>query len=141
MASVTVSSTSARYTQDVQIRQFHLVADEPPEVGGDDRGPKPTEFLLASLGSCKAITLQMYAERKGWPLRQVQVELQETSGGDALEGRVRDRPQIQALLHLEGDLDEEQRQRLLVMADKCPIHKLLSASVDIHTHLATGEAY
>lgn len=140
MNSVTVSSTSAHYTQDIHIRQFRLTVDEPVEIGGDDRGPKPTELLLASLGSCKAITLKMYAERKGWPLNHVHVELTEAIGGDALEGRVRDRPHIKATLHIEGDLTGEQRQRLLVIADKCPIHKMLSASIDIHTELATGIA-
>ncbi|MBD1913096.1 MULTISPECIES: OsmC family protein [unclassified Leptolyngbya] len=140
MKPVTVSSTSARYTQDIHIRQFRLIVDEPVAVGGDDSGPKPTELLLASLGSCKAITLKMYAERKGWSLNHVHVELTEASGGNALEGKGRDRPQIQATLHIEGNLTDEQRQRLLVIADKCPIHKMLSASADIHTQLASGIA-
>lgn len=127
MDSVKVSSTDARYTQNIHIRQFDLVVDEPAELDGDDAGPKPTELLLGSLGACKAITLKMYAGRKGWPLERVDVELTEGMAGK--------RPQIQAALHLEGDLSEEQKQRLLIIADKCPIHKMLSASVDIHTVL------
>jgi putative redox protein len=126
--AVKVSSTDARYTQRIHIRQFELVADEPVDVEGNDAGPKPTELLLGSLGACKAITLKMYAGRKGWPLEQVDVAL--------TEGKAGDRPHIQATLHLEGNLSEEQKQRLLVIADKCPIHKMLSASVDIHTVLA-----
>jgi putative redox protein len=71
MASVTVLSNASRFGQDIAIRQFQLTADEPPSVGGDDRGPTPTELLLAGLGSCKAITIQMYAERKGWSVERV----------------------------------------------------------------------
>lgn len=127
MDSVKVSSTDARYTQNIHIRQFDLVADEPADLDGDDAGPKPTELLLGSLGACKAITLKMYAGRKGWALERVDVEL--------TEGKEGDRPQIQAALYLEGDLSDEQKQRLLIIADKCPIHKMLSASVDIHTIL------
>jgi putative redox protein len=129
--SVKVASTAARYTQTINIRQFELLADEPADLDGDDAGPKPTELLLGSLGACKAITLQMYAGRKGWPLERVEVALTEEPAGD--------RPQIQAILHLTGDLSDEQKQRLLKIADKCPIHKMLSASVDIHTVLATAE--
>lgn len=128
MDAVKVSSTDARYTQTIHIRQFELVADEPVDMEGDDAGPKPTELLLGSLGACKAITLKMYAGRKGWPLERVDVALTEEKAGD--------RPQIQAALHLEGNLSEEQKERLLVIADKCPIHKMLSARVDIHTVLA-----
>ncbi|MEO1147000.1 MAG: OsmC family protein [Cyanobacteria bacterium J06638_22] len=128
MDAVKVSSTDARYTQTIHIRQFELVADETVDMEGNDAGPKPTELLLGSLGACKAITLKMYAGRKGWPLERVDVALTEEKAGD--------RPQIQAALHLEGNLSEEQKERLLVIADKCPIHKMLSASVDIHTVLA-----
>ncbi|MBE9099527.1 OsmC family protein [Vacuolonema iberomarrocanum] len=128
MDAVKVSSTDARYTQNIHIRQFELVADEPVDVDGNDAGPKPTELLLGSLGACKAITLKMYAGRKGWPLERVDVELTEGKAGDRL--------QIEAALHLEGELSDEQKQRLLVIADKCPIHKMLSANVDIHTVLA-----
>jgi putative redox protein len=75
MTSVRITSNDSRYGQDVTIRQFQLQADEPPTLGGDDAGPTPVEWLLTSLGACKAITLQMYAERKGWQLEQVTVDL------------------------------------------------------------------
>ena len=68
MVSVQVSSNGSRFGQAIAIRQFQLTADEPLALGGEDRGPTPTELVLAGLGSCKAITMQMYAERKGWPM-------------------------------------------------------------------------
>ncbi len=127
MSSISVSSTAARFSQDISIRQFRLTADEPPEVGGDDAGATPTEYVLAGLGACKAITIKMYAERKGWPLEHVAVDvaLQKTPDGS----------QIVAQLQLQGDLTDEQRSRLKEIGDRCPIHKLLNAGVEIQTSL------
>jgi putative redox protein len=127
MASVTVSSNASRYGQDIAMRQFQLVADEPASVGGNDRGPTPTELLLAGLGSCKAITIQMYAERKGWSVERVSVQVESQT--------VERQTVILAHLTLEGDLTEEQRQRLREIGDRCPVHRLLSASTPIQTVL------
>ncbi|BDM82009.1 OsmC family protein [Acaryochloris marina] len=127
MISVQVASNHSRYGQDISIRHLNLAADEPPSLGGDDVGPTPTELVLAGLGSCKAITLQMYAERKGWKLESVAVEL---SYDSAVQ-----QPTIQAKLSLRGDLDEKQRQRLRDISDRCPVHKLLTTSVAIQTQL------
>lgn len=127
MASATVLSNASRYGQDIAIRQFQLTADEPPSVGGDDRGPTPTELLLAGLGSCKAITIQMYAERKGWSVERVSVQVESQT--------VERQTVIVAHLTLEGDLTEEQRQRLREIGDRCPVHRLLSASTPIQTVL------
>jgi len=132
MTAVRVVSDGSRFGQAVTIRQFQLTADEPPAVGGDDAGPTPMEYILAGLGSCKAITLQMYAERKGWPLEQVAVELSyEAHQGEYL---------IEAQLTLHGDLDEAQRQRLREISDRCPVHKMLTASVQIQTALVATTA-
>lgn len=129
MASVRVSSNASRYGQDVSIRQFQLVADEPLPLGGDDVGPAPFEWILAGLGSCKAITLKMYAERKGWNLESVVVDLSyDNQDKQAI---------IQAELTLKGDLDDEQRQRLREISDRCPVHRMLTASAQIQTQLAT----
>lgn len=127
MASVQVSSQGSRYGQDVAIRQFQLVADEPTHLGGDDQGPTPTELLLAGLGSCKAITIKMYAERKGWPVENVYVaaELQ----------TVEKHSTITVYLTLVGDLTAEQRDRLREIGDRCPVHRLLSAATPIQTVL------
>ncbi|KAI9134034.1 OsmC family protein [Acaryochloris sp. CCMEE 5410] len=127
MISVQVASNHSRYGQDISIRHLHLAADEPPSLGGDDVGPTPTELILAGLGSCKAITLQMYAERKGWQLESVGVELSYDSDDQP--------PTIQAKLSLEGDLDEQQRQRLRDISDRCPVHKLLTTPISIQTQL------
>ncbi|PZV06346.1 MAG: osmotically inducible protein OsmC [Leptolyngbya sp.] len=129
MASVTVLSNASCFGQDVAIRQFQLTADEPPSMGGDDRGPTPTELLLAGLGSCKAITIQMYAERKGWSVERVSVQVESQT--------VERQTVIVAHLTLEGDLTEEQRQRLREIGDRCPVHRLLSAGTEIQTVLTS----
>lgn len=128
MISVQVASNHSRYGQDISIRHLHLAADEPPSLGGDDVGPTPTELILAGLGSCKAITLQMYAQRKGWKLESVAVELSYDSDEQ--------QPTIQAKLTLKGDLDQQQRQRLRDISDRCPVHKLLTNPIAIQTQLA-----
>ena len=125
MTSVRVSSNASRFGQDVTIRQFQLVADEPPALGGQDAGPAPFEWVLAGLGACKAITLKMYAERKGWKLESVAVDLSYENQDN--------QHHIHAELTLEGELDEEQRQRLRAIADRCPVHRLLTSPVAIQT--------
>ncbi len=127
MASVQISSNGSRFGQDVAIRQFQLVADEPTHLGGSDQGPTPTELLLAGLGSCKAITIKMYADRKGWPVENVYVaaELQ----------TVEKQAVIVVYLTLVGDLTAEQRDRLREIGDRCPVHRLLSAATPIQTVL------
>lgn len=127
MTVVRVASNDSRYGQNVTIRQFQLRADEPTTLGGDDAGPAPFEWILAGLGSCKAITLKMYAERKGWPLEQVAVDLTYS----AQEGS----PLITAHLTLTGDLTDEQRQRLLEISYRCPVHRFLAPSAHIQTQL------
>lgn len=127
MATASVSSNASPFGQDIAIRQFHLVSDEPVEEGGEDAGPKPCELLLASLGSCKAITLKMYAQRKGWPLESVDVALRDE--------KVDNEHRIHATLTLTGDLDDEQRKRLLTISDRCPIQRLLTGEVQVQTRL------
>ncbi|MEM7595000.1 MAG: OsmC family protein [Cyanobacteria bacterium P01_A01_bin.83] len=128
MNLVKVSSTSARYQQDITINdKFQLIADEPLDLGGDDAGATPVELLIAALGSCKAITLRMYAERKGWDLTGVEVNLTHQKSDRQYH--------IVANLKLKGNLTEDQRQRLLKIADKCPVHKLLKAEAQIKTIL------
>ena len=129
MNSITISSTSDRYKQDITINdKFYLTADEPFDLGGDDAGATPTEFVFAGLGSCKAITLKMYAERKGWELKSVDVDISHQ--------KINQQYQVAVRLHLAGNLTEEQKQRLLEIADKCPVHKLLKSEVAIETILA-----
>lgn len=129
MYPIKISSTSDRYRQDISINdKFHLTADEPKDLGGNDVGATPIELLLAGLGSCKAITLKMYAERKGWELTKV--------GVDVDHQKIDRQYQISVRLHLAGNLTDEQKQRLLKIADKCPVHKLLQSEAQIETILA-----
>ena len=100
-------------------------SDEEAAKGGDDTGATPHELLLAALGSCTAMTLKLYAERKGWPLRDVHVTLNGVSGEGAYI--------ISREVAIDGDLDVEQRQRLLEIADKCPVHRTLMGEITINT--------
>ena len=109
------------------------LADEPVANGGGDTGPDPKQLLLSALGACTAITVRMYAARKGWPLRGVSVELQFNPGGKPASGN-----DIARRLVLEGELSDEQRERLLQIANACPVHKILSGEVRITTTLDDG---
>lgn len=104
-------------------------ADEPPPVDGADTGPDPHELLLMSLGACTAITLRMYAARKSWVLDRVAVRLNYA----AVEGNKFDH--IERKIALDGPLDADQRSRLLAIADRCPIHQLLSRGIAIRSAL------
>ncbi|WP_265950002.1 OsmC family protein [Dechloromonas sp. A34] len=111
-----------RYQQDVMVGQHMLIADEPLSVGGSDAGPAPFDLLMSALGACTSMTLRMYAERKGLALTRISVALSHEKID--LDGSPRDR--INRSITLDGDLSPEQRQRLLEIANKCPIHRALS---------------
>jgi putative redox protein len=125
---VTVSTAlSGKHRQDVSVGPHNLIGDEPPEVGGDDAGPSPFEYLHAALGTCTSITLKMYADRKQWPLKSVRV--------DVTGGQVGAEYVIERTIHVDGDLDATQRARLLEIAEKCPVHKTLVGTIEIKTGL------
>ncbi len=123
------------YTIELQSRDHHWLADEAAEHGGADTGPSPSELLLSSLAACTAITLQMYAARKAWPLAAVSLDLTLNPDGKPASGT-----DILRRLRLEGDLDDSQRQRLLQIASACPVHKLLTGEVRIDTLLAEEDS-
>lgn len=116
------------YTCDMQAGQHHLVADEPMPLGGQDLGPAPYQYLKAALGACTAMTLRMYATRKQWPLDDAIITLRHSRDSNKQSVFERD-------IQLIGDLSDEQRQRLLAIADRCPVHKTLSHGATILSKL------
>jgi putative redox protein len=111
------------FTHSVAMRHHSLTVDEPDEFGGDDEGPSPQELLAASLASCTAITLEMYARRKGWDLSSAEVECayEPAERGSATDFKL--------TLRLPSALDDEQRERLGQIAARCPVHRLLEGEV------------
>jgi len=132
MAVVVAENGKGRYQQAVTAGQHQLIADEPESMGGADAGPAPFDFVMAGLGACTSMTLRMYAERKGLALTGISVSLSHDK--IEVDGVMRDR--ISRLITLEGELRPEQRQRLLEIANKCPVHRLLSQSVHLECALA-----
>ena len=134
-----------RYGQNAFSGRHVLLADEPRKVGGEDSGPGPYDLLLASLGACTNMTLQMYAARKEWPLEHVAVRLRhekihakDCEHCETTTGRI---DRIERRLEIQGPLDDAQRQRLLEIADRCPVHRTLHGEVDVLTELvADAEA-
>jgi len=120
---VSVRRNDSRFTHTVQVRDHQLTVDEPLESGGDDAGPDPQEMLAVSLASCTAITMEMYAARKGWDIGKVEVEVQYSPAERGCPTR------FDVVLRLPGDLPEEQVERLQVIAAKCPVHRTLDGEV------------
>jgi putative redox protein len=124
-----MANASARrrsgYTHDVEIDgRHHLVVDEPEPDGGADLGPAPTRLLGAALASCTAITVEMYAERKGWELSELQVDVDITYEDSVPTA-------FKVTLHTPPGLSEEQLERLLVIAGRCPVHRALAAETKV----------
>ncbi len=117
----------------IDIRQFEFVADEPVDQGGQDSGPKPTEILLGALGSCAVITAKLYAQRKGWDLRRMEVSLEmervDPASYPAYTGDATILHVIRKHYIIEGDLTEEQKTRLIEIGGKCPVARVLEHPV------------
>ena len=128
---VTVTSTGTPWRVDIADGTHRWAGDEPKSVGGGDTAPTPMQLLCSALGACTTITVQMYATRKQWPLTgmHVEVTLEKSADGASVFART---------IRLDGGLDDEQRARLLDVANKCPTHKVLAGTIRIDTAL-TGK--
>ncbi|MEP2784246.1 MAG: bifunctional alpha/beta hydrolase/OsmC family protein [Pseudoruegeria sp.] len=131
---------SSSFLQDINAGPFHhALADEPLAYGGTNRGMSPYGFLSAGLGACTSMTIRMYARRKKWPLDTVWVDVTHDKVHAQDAGEAASNPKIDSFkreIHLQGPLDETQRQKLLEIADRCPVHKTLESSAHIVTLLA-----
>jgi putative redox protein len=130
----------SKFQQTVSIGPHRLLADEPAASGGEDSGPGPYDFVLAGLGACTSMTMRMYADRKSLPLERVTVTLkhskihaQDCAECETKQGML---DQIDRTIAMEGALDAEQRQKLMEIADKCPVHRTLTSEIHIVTHAA-----
>jgi len=138
-ADVIVRGEAGGFAQKVIAGPHRFTADEPVAVGGTGTGPGPYELLLAALGSCTSMTVAMYARRKGWPLETVTVWLKHSriyasdcADCETKEGML---DRIDRYIGFTGSLTDMQRQRLLEIADKCPVHRTLKSEINIQTSL------
>lgn len=133
---VVVSETGdGKFTNRITVGRHEMLSDEPADVGGDDLGPAPYDYLLAGLGACTSMTLRMYAQRKGIPLEHVKVSLEHSrihakDCGDCetKDGRL---DRIDKTIELLGEIDDAQRARLMEIADRCPVHRTLQSEIVI----------
>src|SRR5437762_11919839 len=128
---------AAGFSQEIEIGPHRLKGDEPAAFGGTDTGPSPYDFLLAALGTCTSMTISFYARRKGWPLEDVTVSLHHSKihATDCAEcetkvGRI---DRIEREIQLTGALTNEQRAKLMEIADRCPVHQTLTSEINIRT--------
>jgi putative redox protein len=134
-----VHGSATGFAQEITIGDHRLVADEPRSVGGTETGPDPYGLLIAALGACTSMTVSAYARRKQWPLEAVTVTLRHAKihAADCENCEQKDGllDRIERDIELHGTLSDEQRVRLLEIANKCPVHKTLTSEIDIKTRL------
>jgi putative redox protein len=137
---VVQETRNGKFQNAVAIGPHHLLADEPRAAGGEDTGPGPYDFLLTALGTCKSMTMRLYADRKSFPLERATVTLNHAKiyAKDCAECETKEGmlDQIEVAIGLEGPLDADQRKRILEIADKCPVHRTLTSEIRIVTRAA-----
>lgn len=138
-AKVVARTGEEGYTTDIRAGNHGLTADEPESEGGNDLGPCPYSLLMSSLGACTGMTLRMYADRKGWQLNNIKVHLnhakihaKDCENCETESGKI---DRIKRVIELDGELDDSQRQRLLEIADRCPVHRTLHSEISVITSL------
>jgi putative redox protein len=113
------------FTHEVTVNGHKVTVDEPEAVGGTDRGPSPTRLLAASLAACTAITIEMYADRKGWDMGSLEIDVEAKYGGRG------ESSSFGLVIRLPGGLSDEQVERIVAIAAKCPVHRVLTGEVEI----------
>ena len=134
-----VAGSARGFAQEVSVGEHRFGADEPEALGGTGTGPDPYDLLISALGACTSMTVSLYARRKEWPLEQVTIRVRHSrvhaadcAGCETTMGKL---DRIERDVELHGDLTEEQRKRLLEIADKCPVHKTLCSEIEVRTRL------
>ena len=139
---VSVESALPEFLENIRAGRHLLQADEPVSDGGGDAAPTPYDLLLAALGSCKVVTLRMYAKRKNWPLKAVHVNLSHAKvhAEDCVDCERTNSliDQIEVEIKFQGELSAEQRQVLLAITEKCPVHRTLTSDLQIRTRVRPG---
>ena len=137
-------STGDGLCTEITVDGHELVADEPSHLGGTEAGPTPYDYLMGALGSCTAMTIRMYADRREWPLESVKVRLkhqkiyaEDCSACETENGKI---DHIEREIELTGGLDDEQREKLLQIADKCPVHRTLESETVVETTSSKGDS-
>ncbi|WP_312697142.1 MULTISPECIES: OsmC family protein [Sphingobacterium] len=128
---VLVSIGETSYTTTISYEDLNILADEPIEVGGQNKGLAPTQLLLSSVGACKAITMRMYANRKEWKVDKIDIKV----SSEVQRSEQQQTTYIKCNIFIEGDLDEEQKRRLYAIGEKCPVHKMLMNPIVIESNL------
>ena len=139
---VIVHGAASGFAQRVTVGRHELKADEPVDAGGTDTGPSPYDLLSAALGTCTSMTIGYFVRQRKWPLESVTVEVRHSkvhatdcASCDTKEGRI---DRLERTIVLNGQLSEEQRQELLRIAERCPVHRTLTSKIDIQTSLVAA---